>query len=130
MPQTCCQHEHSTRGHLGLPELTKHTVTPQTPKGTTACNINRCQKSKTPSKEKMKPKNSKRKKYLQIAFCCECSSTYSAGKRFLTSVCPFMDLQSTGRRKCFPTRVAVVLFWSSSGESREQHRGRGRGQWP
>jgi len=79
----------------------------------------------------MKPKNSKRRKYLQIAFCCECSSTYSAGKRFLTSVCPFVDLQSTGGRKCFPTRVAVVLFGGSSGKSREQDWRRSRGgQWP
>lgn len=67
-------------------------------------------------------------KYLKIAFCCESSSTNSASKGFLSSVSSLVNLQGTRRGEGLTTRVAVVLFGGSPGQSWEQNWGRGRGR--
>lgn len=66
-------------------------------------------------------------RYLQIAFCCESSPTYSASKGFLSSVSSLVDLQGARRGEGFATRVAVVLLGSSPGQGWEQNWGRGGG---
>lgn len=66
-------------------------------------------------------------RYLKIAFCCECSSTNSASKGLLSSVSSLVDLQGTRRGEGLATRVAVVLFGGSPGQSWEQNWGRGGG---
>lgn len=66
-------------------------------------------------------------RYLQIAFCRESSPTNSASKGFLSSVSSLVNLQGTRRGEGLATRVTVMLFGGSPGQSREQNWGRGRG---